>query len=144
MGAAEGRAEARAAQAVSRAIEGKEAAAARMNVQARELMKAASKADAAAAAVVAEAAARLVDVEAKRREAFEEGCRTALKDAAATNASTIVDADATLALTVAATARAVAQARSDAEAEHATAKRAAIEEQVKRLGERHGHAIRAL
>ena len=144
MGAAEGRAEARAAQAVSKAIEGKEAAAARMNVQARELMKAATKADAAAAAVVAEAAARLVDVEAKRREAFEEGCRTALKDAAATNASTIVAADASLAAATAATALDVEKARRDADAEHATAKRAAIEEQVKRLGERHGHAIRAL
>ena len=144
MGAAEGRAEARAAQAVSRAIEGKEAAAARMNVQARAALKAASKADAAAAAVVAEAAARLVDVEAKRRAAFEEGCRTALKDAAATNASTIVDADASMAAATAATARAVETARRDADAHHAAAKRAAIEEQVKRLGERHGHAIRAL
>ena len=144
MGAAEGRAEARAAQAVSRAIEGKEAAAARMNVQARAALKAASKADAAAAAVVAEAAARLADVEATRRAAFEEGCRTALKDAAATNASTIVDADASLAAATAATAHAVESARQDADAQHAAAKRSAIEEQVKRLGERHGHAIRAL
>ena len=30
------------------------------------------------------------------------------------------------------------------DAQHAAAKRSAIEEQVKRLGERHGHAIRAL
>ena len=102
-------------------IEGKEAAAARMNVQARAALKAASKADAAAAAVVAEAAARLQDVEATRRAAFEEGCRTALKDAATTNAKQVVDADASMAAATAATAQAVESARQDADAQHAAA-----------------------
>ena len=64
------------------------------------------------------------------------------QDAATTNAKQVVDADAALAATAA--TRTLSQAPQDADAQHAAAKRSAIEEQVKRLGERHGHAIRAL
>jgi len=144
LGAAAGRAEAAAARSMAKAVAGKEAAAARAAVRAREAAGAALRADAAAAVAVAKAAATLAAVDGRCREAFEEGCRTALKDAAAVHATQVVEADAALAATTVETALAVEAARRRTNEEHALAKRAAVEGQGQRLGELHGRAIRAL